>query len=582
MSSLKATTHALALSAATTLGLHTTPTEEHDIECPGRDDFRSDVGCQVRCRGDAVCSAGTRVMRELNATHISYNCCPPYDSDKCVATIKGGPDPLSGLQGDQCERQCAAKLSRHYYRMRMSHEVPLCAARGSGADGSSLHLFGNYLRARNVAMNFAKSGCGSTNKRSVKKGFLIADCNLGGRIPNHLTNLNHLVGPGLMQRPLPPICRGRRNASSTEQHQAKTTIFVSRDDMGNFAHHMGDMLGVFQLFDHLQLRPEQAQIALLDVRLMCSRPCQPDCLGPFAKLWGALSGGSVVRRAHEWAETRVGPVCFRDAIFHTHWSEVAKLAWAPPSRCVGSEILQAFRARVMAHQGVLGLAPRADPIRAVLSSRRAYRGMGKKSVRRAILNEPELLGAIGAAFADVDAAAADFGSLSLSEQMATTRVARVLFGMHGAGLTNLLWMPRECVVLEMHPYRAMISPVLRNLAKFAGCVALHWTNPLPSHHREAGANTVVSWPHFRPTFEAAVWTARSAGSKWDTQEALLVQEGGRQAALPNATVQRGVVAQPSSPRRQSPGPRPVARRRGRGAKGRGAASERGVIRWFRG
>ena len=125
--------------------------------------------------------------------------------------------------------------------------------------------------------------------------------------------------------------------------------------------------------------------------------------------------------------------------------------------------------------------------------------------------------------------------------------------------------------------------MLRNLAKFAGCVALHWTNPLPSHHREPGANTRVSWPHFRPTFEAAVWTARSAGSSWATQEALLVQEGRRHAAL-NATVQpSGVPAYPppagsgvgvpsaGSPRRQSSAPRawPARSRRARGAKGRG-------------
>ena len=32
-----------------------------------------------------------------------------------------------------------------------------------------------------------------------------------------------------------------------------------------------------------RLRPEDAQIVLLDVRLMCSRPCEPDCLGPFSR-----------------------------------------------------------------------------------------------------------------------------------------------------------------------------------------------------------------------------------------------------------------------------------------------------------
>ena len=113
---------------------------------------------------------------------------------------------------------------------------------------------------------------------------------------------------------------------------------------------------------------------------MCFSPCDPDCLGPFKALWGALSGGAALRRADEWRDK--GPICFRDAIFHTHWSEVgrvvlaaaaaadvaaaaaaaappphlspplrpagqvAKLAWALPSRCVGSEILHGFRMQV--------------------------------------------------------------------------------------------------------------------------------------------------------------------------------------------------------------------------------------------
>jgi hypothetical protein len=44
-------------------------------------------------------------------------------------------------------------------------------------------------------------------------------------------------------------------------------------------------------------------------------------------------------------------------------------------------------------------------------------------------------------------------------------------------------------------------PRVRSLAKFAGCVALTWVNPLLSHHKMPGDNTVVSWPHFRPAFE---------------------------------------------------------------------------------
>ena len=255
---------------------------ERDIECPRHDDFRQDVGCQVRCQDD-TCSKAAAVMRVANGTHISYNCCPPYR--KCIATIKAGADPLASLSGGPCERQCSAKLDRAYYRLRMVPEKLVCKPRPRGTGGSSLHLFGDYMRARNVAMDFAKSGCGGGRRRKVNKGFIVADCNEAGqRLPAHLTGLSHLFGAGLARRALPPACEpgnstagggadGDRGAE--ERFQEKLTIFVSRDDMGNFAHHLGDMLGVFQLFDALQLRPEQTQIAMLDVRMSAPRHATP-------------------------------------------------------------------------------------------------------------------------------------------------------------------------------------------------------------------------------------------------------------------------------------------------------------------
>ena len=94
---------------------------------------------------------------------------------KCIATIKAGADPLASLSGGPCERQCSAKLDRAYYRLRMAPEKLVCKPRPRGTGGSSLHLFGDYMRARNVAMDFAKSGCGGGRRRKVNKGFTKGD-----------------------------------------------------------------------------------------------------------------------------------------------------------------------------------------------------------------------------------------------------------------------------------------------------------------------------------------------------------------------------------------------------------------------
>ena len=134
-------------------------------------------------------------------------------------------------------------------------------------------------------------------------------------------------------------------------------------------------------------------------------------------------------------------MCFREVAFSTHWSEVAKLAWAPPSQCVGSSILRHFRLSVMRSLGILNVFPPSGKLRLIYSSR-GKPGMNKKSLTRRILNEPELLQRAAAAYPDCQIVPTDFGSLTLMEQMAAVRRARLLFGMHGAGFINLLWSTR--------------------------------------------------------------------------------------------------------------------------------------------
>ena len=237
-------------------------------------------------------------------------------------------------------------------------------------------MVGDYLRARNVAIDFGKSECAG-RERVFHPGFLVAACALTKegtgtgvsssrssgswpspaskarflRVPAHLARLQRIaMGVSQSRETRPAVC-SRPGTARTDAEQ-RFTVFVSRDDMGNYAHHLGDMLNVFQIFDHLQLAPSEATIALLDVRIMCwGSPCRLDCKGPFARLWGAISNGAPLVRASDWAAR--GPMCFREAAFATHWSEVAKLAWAPPSQCIGSTILRAFQLRVLSQVGLL-------------------------------------------------------------------------------------------------------------------------------------------------------------------------------------------------------------------------------------
>ena len=147
-----------------------------DIDCPRLDQFRHDVGCQVRCTDDN-CTAGWAALHETRGTHLSFNCCPPYSG--CIATAKQGTDPLASLPGDACERRCAAKLSTAFYKLELSRHTPLCQRTPAARRGnsSSLALIGEYLRVRNVAIDFGEATCVPGGRmRAFHAGFLTAAC----------------------------------------------------------------------------------------------------------------------------------------------------------------------------------------------------------------------------------------------------------------------------------------------------------------------------------------------------------------------------------------------------------------------
>lgn len=88
---------------------------------------------------------------------------------------------------------------------------------------------------------------------------------------------------------------------------------------------------------------------------------------------------------------------------------------------------------------------RKKPI-AVESKKRLFVNRGKGENRR-IINEAEVL----SMFLDYGFEIIDASMLSYSEQMRLFSKAGIVFGIHGAGLTNCLWMQKGGALLELVP-----------------------------------------------------------------------------------------------------------------------------------
>jgi hypothetical protein len=168
---------------------------------------------------------------------------------------------------------------------RLKQHTELCSSHAG-----AVALSANYLHASNIAIDLHRSQCTGAN-RKLKRGFLRLPCMptsskmelLGG----HMKAIAASAAP-LYDSLLDGYASGKGSGRGIGRRhvvdeESDLTIFVTREDMGNFAHHMGHPVGVFHILDFV--KPASATIVMLDMRLMCwkrgATTCMADCFGPF-------------------------------------------------------------------------------------------------------------------------------------------------------------------------------------------------------------------------------------------------------------------------------------------------------------
>lgn len=118
-----------------------------------------------------------------------------------------------------------------------------------------------------------------------------------------------------------------------------------------------------------------------------------------------------------------------------------------------------------------------------VSRRRTPYGGGS----RAVINEVEVVQALRERF-DADVSMLHFNT-TLGDAMQKVQPLDVLIGLHGAGMTNMLWMTRGAVVVQLIPYGWQTevegeypnAELFERLAEGAGLKHLMWVNHDPQH-----------------------------------------------------------------------------------------------------
>jgi len=170
---------------------------------------------------------------------------------------------------------------------------------------------------------------------------------------------------------------------------------------------------------------------------------------PLDTLWGALYSAAPIIRPHDLhnntlvAVRAIFPIAGYASIFLADLEKTGVL-----KRRLA--LFSVFRLFVLSSVGVPSSPTTpATNTQLVLISRRPATEDGR--LDRQLANEPEILSHIETRHPDLHAAAVDLARLTVREQVALMGLVDILVGVHGAGLTHVVFLGKHAALIEIWP-----------------------------------------------------------------------------------------------------------------------------------
>lgn len=254
----------------------------------------------------------------------------------------------------------------------------------------------------------------------------------------------------------------------------RPTVLMKLDATVNMYHHFCDFLNLY-----LTLHLNGSLAGDFDVLIWDTLPYR----GTFQPMWSAFHGGKL----RSLAEFKGRTVCLREALFAFLPRMVFGMYYNLPlvPGCHTSGVFRAFNRHVLHRLGIPTYQPaNGSNVRVTLLSR------GTK--HRRILNEQELVSA-AEAIPGVLVQRVEFShATNFRHQVEVMAHTDVLVGMHGAGLTHVLFQPDWAVLFEI--FNCEDPVCYQDLARLRGVRYLTWENSSlvypedKGHHPTLGAH----------------------------------------------------------------------------------------------
>lgn len=430
---------------------------------------------------------------DLNSTAVPGAVPPALPTEYSLATPSWISVPLTGF----CKRRYTTALLEGF----REHRAQYCS-QASRSRLTCFHtpsagsIFGTSLAGSNDSLCIAQDGMFFDTRRQK----FALDCEIrqltrqeaaSGMIP--LANLNsyqYLTGPKyLLKQWLDPrvasgpgaLRPGHPRAAGRPSSGRSFVLLLKREVDGNIFHNMNEMMAIMITLDVLRMTPDpystsgaalfgpediaNTQIVILDEH--------PD--GPLFDLFSMFSTKKPLRvddwiaDVHGGIDPEAGAVPLDNVILPL--AGAANNLWADfiTLDCEDNEMLSVFVQRVFDLFRIPRRRP-AVPLSSALSAPRLNITLiYRRSSRKLMGLDGFLLEAARARFAgEADVRLVDFAALTLREQIQVSRDSDVLVGMHGAGLTQAIFMEEgRGAVVEIQPDR-MCYKGFENLARMGG------------------------------------------------------------------------------------------------------------------
>ncbi|KAH9500584.1 hypothetical protein Btru_076977 [Bulinus truncatus] len=349
---------------------------------------------------------------------------------------------------------------------------------------SSLHCvkYLRYCQAKNIFLNFSSSNIQFSNERNRYREDILKPGQVGGHCK---LNIKTLKAENEHKSPLQSWYAELEHYTSLDFHPLesnhcdvifkKPTFLIKLDAGVNMYHHFCDFINLYASQHLNNSFSTDVNVIMWDTSSMP--------YGDFFSItWKAFTDYPLIALK----DLDGKKVCIRDAVFPLLARMRFGLFYNMPliPGCYGSSLVKSFTEHILHRLNITQEGPLKEKLRVTF--------LVRNTQYRNILNQDELASALKVG-GEFEVTVVEFNrNIPFQEQLQISHNSDIFIGIHGAGLTHLLFQPDWAVVIEI--YNCEDPGCYFDLARLRGIKYLTWENKSKmtqedkGHHPTLGAH----------------------------------------------------------------------------------------------